>query len=476
MYPYEFEQYDTTDYGYYFAAPFSLLSAPTIGHQSRFILLDKDGFLTWYSTNNTVRYLNFQYQPDTNFFSCYFWNHPFGYVFMDSTFQLVDTFSIYNGLYINPHEFKILPNGNVIFTVYKDSIMDLSAYTFNGGDHGSATTNVEGDIILEYDRAHNLVFRWNGFNYINITEAYEEFGYSPVCFDYSHVNSIDEDVDGNLLVSFRNINSVYKINHTNGNVIWRLGGKSSSFTFTNDYGFSGQHDIRCYPGGIISVFDNANTTTNQCRAVMYSLNTVAWTATKIWEYKPDPSFISTAMGGHLIIADSNHVIDYGENRRPYPSVDFIDNMGNIKTQIFFEDSILSYRTYITKLPFSLPRPEISCTLGTNSINLFAPSGYQSYKWSTGETSDHITVSNTGVYQVWVNYGIGMLGSKPFYINNISTACITVGVQEQQIEPPKGDCIIYDLLGRIMKKPEIGHVYIYRYANGYSVLKYYSGAY
>ncbi len=475
MYPYTFNQYDTTDYGYYISCPFSLILAPSVGHESRAVIFDKDGYLTWFSVCNTLRFLNFKFYPDTNLFGCYFWNNPYGYVFMDSTFQIKDTTSVYNGFYINPHEFQILSNGNIIYTAYIDSIMDLSAYTFNG-DQGSATTNVQGDMIFEFDRAHNLVFQWNGFDYIFPTEEYEQFGYSTAGFDYSHANSISEDSDGNLLVSFRHLNSVYKIDHSNGNVLWRLGGKSSTFTFVNDTGFSGQHDIRYFSGGIISLFDNAVTTTDQSRAVMYSLDTVAWTATRIWEYKPDPGFPSPAMGSHQITADSNHVIDFGENRRPNPSVDFVDNSGNKISELFYEDSIQSYRTFVQKLPFVLPRPIISCTSGINSINLFAPAGYQSYIWSTGSTSDHISVSDTGVYQVWVNYGIGMLGSKPFFVNNISTACTTIGIMEQQTLKPASDYIIYDVLGRTVRKPENGHVYIYRYSNGFSELKYYSGDY
>ena len=314
MYRYEFVAYDTTDYGYYLTAPFSLLTTPTPGHAPRAVILDKDGYITWYSTNNTQRYLNFEYQPDTNFFSCYFWNNPFGYVMMDSAFNIVDTISLYNGLPINPHEFLIVPNGNIFYIAYADSIMDLSAYTFNGVQ-GSATTNVAGDVIIEIDRAHNLVFKWSTLDHIFPTETYDEFGYYANSFDYTHSNSIDIDNDGNILYSVRNMNSVYKIDHSNGNVIWRLGGKSSSFTFPNDTGFSGQHDVRYYQGGIISLFDNAVTTTNQSRAVMYILDTVAWTATKIWEYKPDPSFYSTAMGNHQITADSNHVVNFRINNR-----------------------------------------------------------------------------------------------------------------------------------------------------------------
>ena len=473
MYPYEFTQYDTTDYGYYFSTPMSLLPNKSKMINPKMIVLDKNGFLTWYSTNNSIRYFNFQYNPDTNLFISYLSNNPFGYFFIDSTFQIVDTFSIFNGKYINPHEFTILPSGNVIFSVYIDSIMDLSAYTFEGVQ-GSSTTKVTGDLILEYDRSKNLVFSWNCFDYISPSQNYDIYGYHANGFDYTHCNSIAEDNDGNLLISFRHLNSVYKIDPTNGNVIWRLGGKSSSFTFTNDPGNSGQHDVRCYPDGTYSMYDNAVTTTNECRAVIFTLDTVAWTATRVWEYKPSPAFPAILMGSHQITSDLNHMVNFGTSRRPYPSVDFVDNVGNKITEITFPDSILSYRTYISKLPFSFPRPVISCKLITDSIILSAPTGYQSYMWSSGEASDHITVIDTGgVYQVWVKYGFGMLGSLPFYVNDTNNICIPLSVQEEEIQTLPGAYIIFDLLGRQILKPENGNIYIYRFENGHSELRYYS---
>ena len=48
-------------------------------------------------------------------------------------------------------------------------------------------------------------------------------------FDYFHINSIDVDADGDLLVSARNTWAVYKIARRDGRVVWRLGGKKSDF-------------------------------------------------------------------------------------------------------------------------------------------------------------------------------------------------------------------------------------------------------
>jgi len=472
VYAYEFVQYDTTDYGYYLTAPLSLLPNKEKWLKPCMAILDKDGYLTWFSTGNILRFFNFQYHPSINKFSCYFQNNPHGFHFIDTSFHIVDTYSQYGGLFVNPHEFQLLQNGNVAFTLYKDSIMDLSAYTF-GGVQGSPTTKVIGDVLVEMDTAKNIIFEWSTFDHIYPTETYDVYGYYENGYDYTHPNSIEEDTDGNFLVSFRHLDAVYKINRTTGDVIWRLGGKSNSFTFTNDSGFTAQHDFRSYPDGSYSVFDNAFPTPNECRATIYTLDTVAMTATKIWEHKPNPGFPALLMGNHQITDDLNHLINYGTSRRPYPSIDFTDNAGNLITRIYYQDSVLTYRCYVTKLPFEFPRPAIACTLATNALKLIAPPGFQSYLWSTGETTQEITVSDTGgVFQVWVNYGFGMLGSHPFFVND-SNNCAPMSINEYNSLKPEGPYEIFDLLGRKILYPKNRQLYIYRYRNGFTKLIYYS---
>ena len=75
-------------------------------------------------------------------------------------------------------------------------------------------------------------------------------------FDYFHINSIDEDHDGNLLVSARNTWAVYKIDRHTGNVMWRLGGKKSDFAMGKGTTFAWQHDARHHGASSISLFDD----------------------------------------------------------------------------------------------------------------------------------------------------------------------------------------------------------------------------
>jgi hypothetical protein len=71
-----------------------------------------------------------------------------------------------------------------------------------------------------------------------------------------HLNSIDVDSDGNLLVSSRNTHTIYKIDRRSGAIIWRLGGKHSDFAMGPGATFAWQHDARRQPDGTITMFDN----------------------------------------------------------------------------------------------------------------------------------------------------------------------------------------------------------------------------
>ncbi len=64
-------------------------------------------------------------------------------------------------------------------------------------------------------------------------------------------------VMGIILLSFRHLNEVTKIDSSSGEIIWRLGGKQNQFTFLGDtMPFSAQHDARRIANGNLTLFDN----------------------------------------------------------------------------------------------------------------------------------------------------------------------------------------------------------------------------
>lgn len=474
-YPYQFIETNNLS-GYFLTCPLKLNVNP--GDPNYYAptptLLDSNGFIVWYMPNEAANIGDFKYFENEQVFGYIRTaNGHASYQLLDLNLNIVDSFTNLNNVEADAHEFQILSNGNYIIGGIKDSIMNLVGYTFNGNP-GSPNTTVKAYIIQEYNASHQLVFEWNSLNHIFPTEAYDMYGYNVNGFDYCHGNSIDEDLDGNLIISFRHLNAVYKIDHLTGNIIWILGGKSSDFTFPNDGGFSGQHDARRQPDGTISLFDNANSAPppRKSRGVKYSLDTINWTATRTWQYIHIPSFFSRAMGNHQINGSNQHIINYGWNYRPNPSILVVDNLGMIDARINFADSVVSYRSYLNQIPLSITRPEITCTNDGINIVLSAPSGFAEYRWSTGETGASIYANQSDTFQVWVNYGAGYLGSIPFYFDQLLSDC-TVGIEEPEGENQLVYIIgYYDLLGREVDYQIPGQLYIVRFSNGKKEMKYF----
>lgn len=92
------------------------------------------------------------------------------------------------------------------------------------------------------------------------------------------------------------MHALYKISHTDGSIVWRLGGKKSDFTFTEGTHFSAQHDARCLFQNAthmtVSIMDNAvgvwedvgYTSNPNSRGLVLSLNTETMVATEIAHY------------------------------------------------------------------------------------------------------------------------------------------------------------------------------------------------
>ena len=470
VFPYDFIEYKSGLDGYILMTPMQIFKR--MGHPEHIpakpLLIDKFGFIAWYMEPH-VSAGHFTYFPNVQKFGYETQNAPGEtyYKILNQQFQIIDSFTNSPGNYSDAHEFMILKNGNYLISGARDSIADLSSYYFDG-IQGSDSTRMIGYVIEEFDAQHNLVFYWNSNNHVDPGESYiaNYGGYEPSGFDYCHGNAMEEDDDGNFLISFRHTNSIYKIDKATGNIIWILGGKANHFTFINDDGFSGQHDVRRLSNGNISLYDNGNMASGvkASRAIEYKLDTVNMTATKVWEYKYTPPFYAFAMGSFRTTTNGNRILNYGFNFRPDPSVTIIDDQDELIADIFLADSVMNYRAFMHELSFTLPRPEITCSFDNGTQILTAPAGFNKYVWSTGETTASISVTSPGVYQMWVNYGVGMLGSLPVVISTLGEGCTTVGIPESTTAEKEID-YIFDLLGRRISKPVDGQLYIIQYNDG-----------
>ncbi len=472
--PYEFVAYDTSYHGCYLTTPFRLNGLGNVPVPA--LVLDEQGYLLWYMLVNARNLLDFKYHPPSERFQYVRFRGPqqVRYMLMDAGMNHVDSFTTVNGAAPDVHDFQISRNQTYLLAGAKDSVMNLSGYLFNG-QPGSATTTAVGFVVQEFDAAGQLLFEWNSNDHIHPGAVYVGYPYNAAAFDYCHGNTIEEDTDGHLLLSFRNLNAVYKIDRQTGAVRWQLGGKTSDFTFTNDPGFSGQHDVRRLPNGNLALFDNGNQSAQpqESRAVEYQIDTVSWTATRVWEYRYTPRVFSPAMGGHQTTAERLHLINYGLVFRPAPTAVLVDDAGQLLSEIRLRDSFMSYRTYLLDLPLAqAPRPPISCSRPGGQLTLSAPMDYSRFRWSTGDTTASIAVTAAGTYQLWVPHGAGWLGSEPVLIDDPATACGASLV----FEPDPGANLqairYFDLLGREIPLPAQpdGRWYVAQRADGRRQLK------
>lgn len=87
---------------------------------------------------------------------------------------------------------------------------------------------------------------------------------SSTAWDYFHINSITKGEDGHYLVSARHASTLYKINGTSGDILWRLGGNDTDFELGDGVEFGFQHHARYLTNpndgtgyDVISLFDNS---------------------------------------------------------------------------------------------------------------------------------------------------------------------------------------------------------------------------
>lgn len=460
LFPYEYEILEELTEGYVLATPQKLFSnAIDPNYISPYpVLFDSDGYVAWYSKPNVARALDFKYfeQVDSYVFT-FVAQASVKALVMDGSFNVTDTLE--TSALFDVHDVQLAENGNWLITTAYFDTMDLSGFTFNG-IQGDVQTVVKGFGYEEIDPAGNLIGSYNSNSNVHPTETIDYWGYAANPFDYCHGNAIEEDTDGNFLLSHRHLNSIHKIDRATGDIIWRLGGEISDFTFVNDTGFSGQHDIRRLDNGNYSLFDNGNMS-GITRSVTYTLDTTNWTATKVDEYIHPVSATSTAMGSFQTCDDGIKVLGYGLIYRPDPSATIIDENQNRMGEYYFPDSVVSYR--FLRYDLTLPtRPEISCNWNGSDWELLVNGNYTDYAWSTGASSSSIVLTQPGTYQVWVDQGAGMLGSLPFTVTDLNNPC-SVGIEE--LAQKDGAFEYYNLLGVKIKDPKINTVYLKVYESG-----------
>jgi hypothetical protein len=233
------------------------------------------------------------------------------YQLYDDAYQAVAQVHAANGYRGDLHEFVLTDTGTALFTCYGTASANLSQY--GGPKDGSYFYGVVQEVDVASGR---LLFQWRSDEHVPLAESYEPLKAGEP-WDYFHVNSICVDpTDQNLIISGRNAWTFYKVNRTTGAVLWRVGGKESDFKLGPGAHFAFQHDVRRWPDGTFTVFDNEGGPPNeasQSRGLVLTLDEQAMTATMVGQYYHSPPVLTTDQGSVQDLGDDYRFVGWGDS-------------------------------------------------------------------------------------------------------------------------------------------------------------------
>jgi Arylsulfotransferase (ASST) len=236
---------------------------------------------------------------------------------LGTNYQSLGSVSAGNGYYADLHELKLTPQGSAYLTAYTLVRADLSSV---GGSKDGALQDAVAQLL---DVKTGLVmFEWHAYGHVSLSDSYAKSPSSSDAnrpWDFFHLNSISPDPwgDGNFLISSRNTWTVYEIDQQSGAILWRIGGKRSSFKMDAGTGTAFQHDARWQSDHTITIFDNGAVPKahSQSRAIHEQIDFKHRTVKLLGRDVRTPSLLSGSQGDNQVQPNGNVFVGWGED--PY---------------------------------------------------------------------------------------------------------------------------------------------------------------
>jgi len=208
------------------------------------------------------------------------------------------------------HDIVFTDCGTALVITYSTVAWDLSE--IDGPEDGNLTDSVVQEIDLETGA---VVFEWHSLDHIPVAETYLQYDpeFPNRFIDYVHANALALDAEGNLVVTARNSWAAYKVDRVTGDVLWRYGGKASSFELGEGADLAWPHDARPTDDGGLKIFDNgaAPPVHEQSRGIFVDLDTDAMTATLTKAYTHPEPVLADSQGNVQILTNGNVMVGWG---------------------------------------------------------------------------------------------------------------------------------------------------------------------
>ena len=260
------------------------------------------------------------------------------YVILDPSYREVARVRAGNSYLGDHHEFLITSDDTALITIYEPVPADLSS--LGGPEDGVVLDGIAQEVDIE---TGEVLFEWHSLDHIALEESYEPPPEDPGrSFDYFHINSVEVDHDGNLLVSARKTSAVYKIDRVSGEVLWRLDGKMGDFEMGQGTRSYYQHDARRRPDGTLTIFDNGDREVNRrSRGIVLDLDEEAMTATLVREYRHPAGRLAATQGNMQGLPNGNVFVGWGSD----PAFSEFTGDGELVFNADLPPGVESYRAF-----------------------------------------------------------------------------------------------------------------------------------
>ena len=328
--------------------------------------LDNDGNLIFYkevesnpfdfkkivTEDNKIRYGYLVVDKDSERISGVGYS-PTKLVIMDENYNEINTIKmsecdeVKEGDSLENHDFIYLDDDHYILSSYQVVTPDNIPEELSNGNE----TQVVAQVLQEV-KDNEVIWQWVSTDYEELyymSEEYNTFSEkNDTPLDYIHFNSIAIDpIDNNFICSFRNTDSVVKLDRESGDIIWILGGKYDEFGLTEEQLFSRQHHVRVTDEGYLTIYDNG-VENEDSRAIKIKIDEKNKTVTDFKEYDVDQFYKYT--GSVQEIDSENEVFLIGVGTQVGVDQDLVAMEKNYSTgEVYFKFSFNSgenlYRCY-----------------------------------------------------------------------------------------------------------------------------------
>ncbi len=199
------------------------------------------------------------------------------------------------------HDGRRTESGGAVYLTIEQMPADLAAKVQGGMPGSEYEGKMWSDRIVEIDADGNTIWEWHAHEHLDPVE--DAILDSDLRNEWTHGNTIVPLPGGDVMVSFRGISTVARIDRATGDFVWRLG---SPLLYQ-------QHDPSMLPNGNVLIFNNG---THRRHPLVFSnvIEVEPQSGNVVWDYRDATSlggFYSSYISGAQRLPNGNTLICEG---------------------------------------------------------------------------------------------------------------------------------------------------------------------